>query len=375
MLFLFFIILIIILIFHIKKINLNNLNNLNNSNNRNLEMVVKVNNIHPNEQCFCSYKDDGLYSHSKGNNKMKLYYNYLNYTQLKNTPAKNPIVLCMATGYHWNKLRYFVVTLRRSKYKDDLVLMLLKWQVVEFRNETIQYNIKVLLLNDKYPYWSSENKEFHLDDEQIEICMGPLKFLKKRDWIVTRVYVVSCFIKHFGKDYSHLLTCDVKDIIFQRNPFNWNIGNAVYFTEEYDDSYVVENENFHKIWIMNYEYAYQLYCCRLINAGLIIGSVSELSKFFDKYNSYLTNEKQIKTDQGHLTAMIYAEKDNNFKIILAKHLKSYGLMLGIACCQNDSLKVKKDGLIHNIDGTIPAIIHQYDRCKRFKLWGKYKAFR
>lgn len=98
----------------------------------------------------------------------------------------------------------------------------------------------------------------------------------------------------------------------------------------------------------------------ILNSGIILGTYISLLSFLKQFCCFI-NKYYINTaEQATLNYLYYINyfKNINFRII--KNQK--GIILTCLLDMNQIIKLKiKNSTIYNLDGTIPLIVHQYDR--------------
>jgi len=118
---------------------------------------------------------------------------------------KDLIVGC-ATNYDWSKLKYWVNSINRSGFEGDKVLILMNCD-----KDTVQ----------KISDSGFSIIAFGQDSD------GNLSYSSNMMVHVERFFHIYQHLKN--KDYRYVITTDVKDVIFQKNPSSWleeNLGHT-----------------------------------------------------------------------------------------------------------------------------------------------------
>jgi hypothetical protein len=112
-------------------------------------------------------------------------------------PTPQEVVMGVATGYSWGQIRNFVVSLRNTGYTGDIALgMNPTNQAEHMKKELTKYCVKALAVTYNMTY---------LPDMPI----ASRRFLLYRHWLQELGY----------QDQARVLVVDVRDTIFQRQPF------------------------------------------------------------------------------------------------------------------------------------------------------------
>lgn len=158
--------------------------------------------------------------------------------------------------------------------------------------------------------------------------------------------------------YNKILISDLVDVIFQEDPFNFEI-NGLYTAGE--QSILSDTSNSSSIlnmkWIrqynldLNYENFNNKYviCC-----GTIIGYHDDIIEYLKFYNSINLN---FNNDQAVINIYIY---NFNKHLIPIDYDKSK--ILTLDKIKFDDLKLNEKGQIVNKNNELYSIIHQIDRC-------------
>jgi len=125
------------------------------------------------------------------------------------------LVIGCSTNYTWDTLKYWVNSIKKSGFDGHVVLILMN---CDSRTVTKICEAGV----DVVAFKSDENKNLVYQNSQIPVH-------------VERFVHIYEFLDKF-KDYRYVITTDVKDVIFQKNPSHWleqNIGhnNCVFSSE------------------------------------------------------------------------------------------------------------------------------------------------
>lgn len=95
-------------------------------------------------------------------------------------------------------------------------------------------DISYLYFNYSFPYYPVSNIKYRDDITFIRNTYPELYKIKDHNtliWIL-RYYLIFTFIKFHGNYNSVYLLSDIRDVIFQSDPFAWRYKKGVYIVEE-----------------------------------------------------------------------------------------------------------------------------------------------
>ena len=184
------------------------------------------------------------------------------------------------------------------------------------------------------------------------------------------------FLRNNTDKYNLVLSIDVRDSFFQKDIFKYyeNIKTFLSFALEDD----ILSQNVNKDWIIN-AFGYNVYNAikheRIICGGTVLGSLDKIMEFSSiiwKIMNQSDDSREKWIDQSVINYLIYYKKlFSNITIIRNENKDSPFLTL--ATSKPESFIIDSEDNILNINGEIPAVIHQYDRHKKIliKVLKKY----
>lgn len=171
--------------------------------------------------------------------------------------------------------------------------------------------------------------------------------------------------------YSQVMLTDVRDVVFQRDPFEWMRGRkGVFCFEEmegrtigecqYNSSMVREvfgDQGLHKLR------GFQISC-----AGVICGTRVELLIYLERFLDLGLRAISLRpctgSDQGIHNRIVHWENLEDLKL-----LNNEGPVFTMGCVPKDCIRVNSAGEVINKQGDVYSVLHQYDRfpelAKRF----------
>lgn len=299
------------------------------------------------------------------------YYSYFQYVPNKKNIIKNPVVIGFAVNYNWDKLALFVISLRNSSYKGDFVLGISLNLYNELKPKIEEYNIKPIFIENEWPFYSSKNTLFPIDRSILNECMiGNRSYSEK--WQIYRISIMNCWLEIYGSKYSHLMSLDVKDIIFQGNPFDWNFEDAMYLVDETKYNMTIQGEIYNRIWVEPYTHSKEILNNKVLNSGTLIGTSNYFIPFIKQYSDFIKINNTMTMEQGTLNYLYYTNYFKNIKFYLNRNEKGivYSLALDLTHFKHFLKLNITNETLYNEDGTYPLIVHQYNR--DYNLTRKYQ---
>ncbi len=260
------------------------------------------------------------------------------------------VVLGCISGYDYDRIKPFIVSLKKSGFRGDLCLFASKIDIATYKT-LHQMGVKLIPFKDEYPFvkrFSISNLELKSEfPNQISV-----KYL--------RYILYYLFLSKFGNNYSKVMLTDVKDVIFQRDPFDFDFDGGLYCFLE--DNYVtIKSSPFNSGRILRHfgtEGLDQIGNNHPSCSGTIFGSVPDTLHYLGKMISLISSiEAKGGGDQGLHNYVLYTEHFNDLKLIE----DAKGPVLTIASKIKKRIRFNEKGLAINRDGEEFNVIHQYDR--------------
>ena len=243
---------------------------------------------------------------------------------------KKNLILTIATNYSYNKLAPFVTTLKKINFTGDVILF------YDNLSEKTAQELK--------------NKDVKL------IKFDSQKIQKKDAFLVNyRFNLFYDFLKKNIKKYNLVFLTDVRDLIFQIDPFRFpNYGKINFFLE--DTKIKDSKSNCYTLTKSKGTDAFEKYKNNYIScAGTTLGRVDEILKYLKYLKKNLNREGNF--DQGlhnyivHSKIFPYAKVFKNFQ----------GPVLTIGNLKNKDILYNSKGEATNKNEEVVPVIHQFDR--------------
>ena len=253
----------------------------------------------------------------------------------KNLKKKNLIIGAVAK-YNWKKIAPFVKSYSMSNFENcDCILF-----VYNMSRSTIKkiksYGIIIHKISVKFKYKNIINFRWKIYE----------------DFLKSNIY-----------KYNLVLSVDVRDIFFQKDPFKYYYNKKSFLGVAIEDGKLSERMN--KKWIIR-AYGEDLYRTiknqRIICVGTIWGTIDKFIKFSREMWKRLDSEWSLRCkviEQAVGNYIIYHDK--MFNDCLIKSGNKDGLIMTVKLTNNKHIYFDLNDNVLNMKGEVAAVVHQYDR--------------
>lgn len=293
------------------------------------------------------------------------------------------VIIAAATGYEVNSVLPFVDSLLNTDFNGELVLIIYKHQFKEYdkiftnvRGIRISYQFSMMgVLHFPLQYFGSYKYKFFRSMMTFYynfIFHLPNKFLKMYALNNAGFPHVGRFFEYkkaiqVRANISTILLVDIRDVIFQSNPFNGFV-NGLYVGME-NSNYKIIDEKYNSSWILDAygkKFLDKIGKQQISCSGVTIGDVESIKNYIDLMIDEFLNIPFRKMsnriyDQAMHNKLIFDEKIKN--IYLCQPFESLIATLGLF--NIDQIPLDGNSII-NKDGSVVAIVHQYDRHKKLE---------
>lgn len=245
------------------------------------------------------------------------------------------LILGLAAGYHYGDVRPFLASLDREAYAGDLVL---------FVSETTRDIERIRAHGTEL---APMTRRPGLEDVP---CNG-LRYFLYLDWLA------DC-----GREYDRILICDVRDVVFQADPFAFAWPDGVSCALE-DPSATVGSCPFNARWVREHLGldALSAIADRPVScSGTTIADQGAMLDYLGRMTGLLVpptkGECMAGYDQGIHNHLIHTGRIPRLTLFDNHD----GPILTLAQTRGEPA-VSENGRILNAAGRVPPIVHQYDR--------------
>ncbi len=312
-----------------------------------------------------------------------------------NSSEKN-LILGLVKGYNFEQIKPFLVSLKKSGYQGDIgfvvselspltLAALQDYAVNLYPFKEINFIVPFLTKSGKIeiralPLYKLLTKAYFLNRinylwsnllVKILGALSPEKEFIIKSNITKRFVNTSCvryplyylYLSRYGQNYSKIMLTDVRDVLFQRNPFDFEFEDGLCCFLE-DEGQTIGSSEGNMAWLR------QGFGDRIISqiadkgiscSGTTIGSHASIMRYLEAMVNTLLKLKAHPwgIDQGVHNYILYQG--------LVKNVKFYknfqGPILTIHYLNDETLRFDKQGFLINEDGSIINVLHQYDRLK------------
>lgn len=289
---------------------------------------------------------------------------------------KKDLILGYIHGYQWPQLAPFVNSLRDTDFNGDIcffasgtddqtsqIIREAGIQLVDVPNPRFKLRRKISKL-----WWL-----FRLAPQPLRAPL--LKSLA--DLLVLRYILFIEFLRQHESDYHRVLITDIRDVIFQKNPFANAPAAGIHFFEEANGR-TIASEPKNSKWIrrsfgrkIHDEYADKPIVC----FGTIMGTVAGMVDFLNFWLAIVASARSIKpcVDQGAFNVAAQRYPRQRYET----HKNGESLVQTMSIMSLADLIIDANGCVTNQAGEIVALLHQFDRHpelnSRIKVLNKWLA--
>lgn len=266
------------------------------------------------------------------------------------------LILTIMHGYDYPFVEPFIKSLKNTGYTDDLVIFTSDNISKTTKKKLTQQGAKLIEFSPVYPFIKSYAKSF--ENINPAITINNYRFI-----------LFLHFLKETETNYKNVMLTDIRDVIFQKLPFD-GIDEKLYLFLE-DQSQTFKNSELNYKWLS--DAAGQEFANSILNevvscAGVVIGRTSLIISYLEYIKSKLNFKSELEWgyDQGIHNSFAYHDRPENVNVLS----NNTPMVLTLGACNTYNLN--QDGLLTNTDGHIYAVIHQYDRVEELFLYFKKK---
>lgn len=263
------------------------------------------------------------------------------------------LIMGLAVGYDREKLAPFVRSLRETGFAGDVVLF-----VGNTAPDTVAF------LSDHGVI--VEPIEVH---HHIPFHMCVTRYITYYEYLMRQERLPAG-----GRRYRHIFLTDVRDVVFQADPFPPSLDHDVLFFLE-NRTYTIGSCASNRTWVedgfgqgMGEELADRPISCSGTTLGTLDGIITYLLHMqILALRIRRVARHTVGIDQGIHNVMLHK------RIVPNAGMVENGRIVGTIGHGIEDAHVTPDGLIRNGDGSIIPVIHQYDYRKNFNdvIKGKY----
>jgi hypothetical protein len=255
-------------------------------------------------------------------------------------PDARRLVVGAAVGFRTDQVRIFVESLRATGYTGDIIML------VGWRDAPLARYLKSRGAIPKRTWFI---RRFH----------GPIH--------AYRFELFADVLRKTAGRYDQVLLSDVRDVVFQSDPFAGLSGNTCQVFLE-GDRRTIGNEPTNMLYVRSFlspDQVEALKPFRISCCGVVLGSGKAMMAYLTRMAADLKSvpmgaRRKIGADTAFHNRMAHLDPQGPARIPIELvennvHVATMGIEPA------SSYRAGADGLIRTLDGHLPAILHQYDR--------------
>ncbi len=247
---------------------------------------------------------------------------------------KKNLILGLAANYDWPILKNFVCSLRQTEYKDDVVLFVDARLDPDTRAALDRYHIGTIGI-----------------DGSISDNLPPS---------VYRIMLFHDFLAEHKDEYNQVLLTDVRDVVFQKDPFAFETHNKLCFFME-SASIPLKESNWNALWMIatfGVKALHEMGDNLISNVGTVVGPAERMIPYLASLIRHLENVK--------VHMMFGIEQAVHNYVIMSKEVDDYLIFHtedGPVATLSEYKEIRQDenGFFLNLKNDVAHVVHQYDR--------------
>ena len=246
----------------------------------------------------------------------------------------NNCILGLAAGYHYGDVRPFLLSLDRVGYTGRRVLFVS--ETTRDLERMAEHDVTIILLKRS--------------EELAHVPYNALRYFLYLD-----------FLKQYVEPFERILISDVRDVVFQRDPFGFSWLDGINCTLE--DRRVSIGQCPHNAhWIRGHQgesalesVAEKTISCSGTTVGDHKGMMQYLTALTSRLIPYIEGERMAGYDQGVHNVMVHTDVLENITL----H-DNHGPIITLGYTKGEPA-LDDEGFVLNEAGERAHIVHQYDR--------------
>ncbi len=287
---------------------------------------------------------------------------------------KKNLILAMGSGYSEKDLAPFFNSLNQSGYTDDICFITQEQDAHALSNFSMAGNIKIHLFRDQKPMKKNRVRKIgkYIDSactrsptlRKLSASFREKFAFKNSCAHLRRHFLFRDILGSFAQGYQNVMMTDVRDVIFQKDPFDFDIQpDSIYYFLEAEHTRIQDCEK-NSWWItemLGEEALKRLGPNHISCGGTIIGCPKTMHMHFK-----ITTESIMKNlrccnragiDQAPHHLIVWDRLVPNIHVIPNRA----GIILTMQTTKREHWSISEEGLIVVDGDKIPNTIHQYDR--------------
>jgi hypothetical protein len=272
------------------------------------------------------------------------------------------LILGLMAGMSLEQIKPFFLSLEKSGYRGDVCVL-----VQDLAPEALAFlrargvNLVPFQKSFLKPKWS----------RLVGLCKPFLKPAQRQllneQWLLTylhrqsaRIVYFRSFLAECGRDYNHVMVADIRDILFQKDPFAFQIPDGLCVFMENASQTIGANFS-NATWIRDgfgQTVLNEIKDKPIICSGTIFGTSAAMLDYFERVIRLFFTCKTVKTiDQATCNVVIHTQPPKP----LHRFDNDTGPVLTMAEMDPRQFRFNEQGFLINQTGQAFHTLHQYDR--------------
>ncbi len=176
------------------------------------------------------------------------------------------------------------------------------------------------------------------------------------------------FLRRHAADYDRVMLADSRDVFFQADPFSWEMSPGVHCVLE-EPQVRIGHCRLHRLWLgcqfgraFVEQHAEKTASC----SGTTFGDSTGILEYLAQMTAVIMQARNLAKisggDQGIHNFLLI---QNKLKRVIV-HPNRLGPVLTMGVMRTGDFQVNSEGLVLNENGSVPPVLHQYDRISELK---------
>ena len=265
---------------------------------------------------------------------------------------KKTLILGAVKGFDFEILWPFLTSLRKSGYKGAVVFFCSAISG-KTHEKLRQCGVELVPFDVEFPYMDGTFSRHNIWSNNSRVKRLAIHSL--------RYLLAYCYLKEHGAQYDSVLLTDTRDVIFQKDPFDFFFGDTLCCFAESEGIVIAGTPNDTAGWIelgFGTEERIKLSQRPIICSGVSIGSAPRILEYLETFMNTLV-ERDVPAampsiDQAIHNYLIY----ENLLPAITVYRNNDGPVLTLGL---EDKVFYANGVIKNSSGQVPHMVHQYDR--------------
>jgi hypothetical protein len=246
------------------------------------------------------------------------------------------LVIGAAYKYRVDQVRVFVASLRATGYTGDAIMLVgrLQWRLKAWLR---RHGVRAV------PHWSTRKLHGPIQAHRFE------RFAK--------------VLRAEAGRYDQVLVSDVRDVLFQQHPFaSVSEPGCRFYLEAAPWTFATEptNRRWAELFLRPDELA-AISQCRISCCGVVLGDAGNVTAYLARLAGYLQALPPELRREGGADTVFHNKMAHLTHEVPGTIVENDVHVATMGIAPPGTYAAGADGLIRTADGSLPAILHQYDR--------------